>query len=88
MRKLNAILNSCEKFRLWDQLIVLVYRGSIAHGTFVPNSNPGSIDDKDVLGIAMQPNQYFFGLKSFEQFERQDDPWDVLVYDFHKAIRL
>lgn len=23
------------------------YRGSIAHGMYVPNSNPNSIDDKD-----------------------------------------
>jgi len=88
MRKLNDILNSSDKFNLWQQLIVLAYRGSKAHGTYLPNSNPGSIDDIDVLGIAMRPKQYFFGLKSFEQFERQEDEWDVLIYDFHKAIRL
>jgi len=88
MRLLNNILNSSDKFNLWNQLIVLAYRGSIAHNTYVPNSNPNSIDDKDVLGIAMRPKQYFFGLKSFEQFERQEEYWDVLIYDFHKTIRL
>lgn len=88
MRKLNDILNSSDKFNMWSQAIVLAYRGSIAHGTFIPNGNPCSIDDKDVLGIAMPTPQYFFGLKSFEQFERFVDEWDVLIYDFRKAIRL
>lgn len=73
---------------MWEQSIVLAYRGSIAHGTYVPNSNPNSIDDKDVLGIALPPKQYFFGLKSFEQFERFEGEWDVLIYDFRKAVRL
>ena len=87
-RLLNNILNSHDKFDLWEQSIVLAYRGSIAHGTFIPNSNPSSIDDKDILGIALPTPQYFFGLKSFEQFERQEGVWDVLIYDFRKAIRL
>ena len=65
-----------------------MYRGSIAHGTFVPNSNPGSIDDKDVLGIAMPPSRYFWGLKKFEQFEKFEGEWDVLIYDFKKAVNL
>ena len=51
MRLLNNILNSAEQFNMWHQSIVLVYRGSIAHNTFIPNSNPDSIDDKDVLEI-------------------------------------
>lgn len=88
MRQLNNLLNSSDKFNMWHQAIVLAYRGSIAHGTYVPNSNPDSIDDKDVLGIAMPTKQYFFGLKSFEQFERFEGVWDVLIYDFRKAIRL
>ena len=88
MRKLNDILNSSDKFNMWQQAIVLAYRGSMAHGTFIPNSNPSSIDDKDVLGIAMPPKQFFYGLKSFEQFEKFEGEWDVLIYDFRKAIRL
>lgn len=88
MRLLNDLLNTCEKFNIWEQAIVLVYRGSIAHGTFIPNSNPSSIDDKDVLGIAMPTKQYFFGLKNFEQFERFEGEWDILVYNFNKAVRL
>ena len=88
MRKLNDILNSSDKFNMWHHSIVLAYRGSIAHGTFIPNSNPSSIDDKDILGIAMPPSHFFFGLKDFEQFEKFVDEWDVLIYDFKKAVRL
>ncbi|MFA5715578.1 MAG: nucleotidyltransferase domain-containing protein [Candidatus Paceibacterota bacterium] len=88
MRKLNDLLNSYLNFNMWQQSIVLAYRGSIAHGTYVPNSNSTSIDDKDILGIAMPTRQYFFGLKSFEQFEKFEGEWDVLIYDFRKAVRL
>lgn len=76
------------EFDMWKHSICLMYRGSIAHGTFIPNSNPNSIDDKDIIGIAIPPNNYFFGLKSFEQFDKKQEYWDVLVYDFRKFIRL
>lgn len=88
MRLLNQILNEAPQFNMWNQAICLCYRGSIAHGTFIPNTNPNSIDDKDVIGIAIPPLEYFFGLKEFEQFERKQDYWDVLVYDFRKFVRL
>lgn len=32
------------------------YRGSIAHGMYVPNTDPNSIDDKDVMGVCIPPN--------------------------------
>jgi len=88
MRLLNDILYQAPQFDMWRQSILLCYRGSIAHGTFVPNSNPGSIDDKDVIGVAIPTGKYMFGLTSFEQFERQHEYWDVLIYDFRKFVRL
>ena len=87
MRWLNDILREGQ-FPLWDNLIFLCYRGSIAHGTYVLNSNPGSIDDKDVFGVVFPPREYFYGLKTFEQLERKKEYWDVLVYDFRKFIHL
>ena len=87
-RKLNQIFLNAPQFDMWKQSIIIAYRGSIAHGTYVPNSNPGSIDDKDILGIAIPNKEYTFGLKTFEQFERFEGVWDVLIYDFKKAIRL
>jgi len=88
MRNLNKLLSNYSNFNIQQQSIVLAYRGSIAHGTYVPNNNPASIDDKDILGIVMPPRQYFFGLESFEQFEKFEGEWDVLIYDFRKAVRL
>lgn len=88
MRLLNQILNEAPQFNMWTQAIYLGYRGSIAHGTFIPNSNPTSIDDKDIFGIAIPTKEYFFGLKEFEQFERKQEYWDILIYDFRKFIRL
>ena len=76
------------QFHLWDNCLFLCYRGSIAHGTYVPNSSPGSIDDKDVFGVVFPPREYFFGLKTFEQLERKKEYWDVLIYDFRKFIHL
>lgn len=76
---------------MWDYTIGLCYRGSKAHGTYIPNSDPNSIDDIDVLGICMSPKEYMFGLKEFEefeQFEKFHEYWDILIYDFRKAVRL
>lgn len=89
MRLLNNILiNEGGEFNLWDHSIGLCYRGSIAHGTFIPNSNPNSIDDKDVLGVFIPPKEIFFGLKTYDQFEKFEGVWDVLIYDFRKLVRL
>ena len=90
MRLLNDILSNAQVdlFNMWDNSIVLMYRGSLAHGTYIPDSNPGSIDDKDIFGIAMPPRDWFFGLRDFEQFERKEQYWDVLIYDLRKCVRL
>jgi predicted nucleotidyltransferase len=88
MRLLNDILNEAPQFNMWNNAICLMYRGSIAHGTYLPNSNPNSIDDKDIIGIAMPTPSYFFGMKNFEQYEVKKGYWDVLIYDFRKFVRL
>jgi predicted nucleotidyltransferase len=67
------------------------YRGSIAHGTYIPSDDPKSIDDKDIMGIVIPPTQYYLGLKSFgsrgtkEIFEGQ---WDAVFYEARKAMTL
>lgn len=89
MRLLNdALINKDGKFNMWDHTIGLCYRGSKAHGTYIPNSNPNSIDDIDVLGIFLPPKEIMFGLGQYEQFEKFYEYWDILIYDFKKALRL
>ena len=31
--------------------IIVGYRGSIAHGMYLANTDPNSIDDKDIMGV-------------------------------------
>lgn len=76
---------------LGTDAILLAYRGSIAHGTYEPNFKPGSIDDKDAIGVCVPPLDYYFGLKQFGSrgtLEIVRDPWDIVVYEARKAISL
>lgn len=67
------------------------WRGSIAHGTYVPNDDPLSIDDKDLIGICIPSRDYYVGLKEFGSRGTEEivsDPWDIVVYEHRKALRL
>ena len=71
--------------------ILLGYRGSIAHGTYEPNTEPGSIDDVDLMGICVPDIEYYFGLRQWGSRgtrEIMDDPWDIVLYEARKAISL
>lgn len=71
--------------------ILLGYRGSIAHGTYLPNKDPFSVDDKDVIGICIPPIDCYFGLKEFGSRgtkEIMEGEWDIVLFEIRKAIRL
>lgn len=74
-----------------ETAILLAYRGSIAHGTYEPNSEPGSIDDKDAIGVAVPGLDHYIGQRQFGSrgtVEIVRDPWDIVVYEARKAIHL
>jgi predicted nucleotidyltransferase len=76
---------------LGDWNILLAYRGSIAHGTYEPNTKPGSIDDRDLLGVCVPPLEYYYGLKEYGSRgtrEIVDDPWDIVIYEARKTVSL
>jgi predicted nucleotidyltransferase len=76
---------------LSDWSIITVYRGSIAHGLYVPSSNCNSIDDKDIISICIPPIEYYFGLEEYGSRgtrEIKDNEWDIVVYEFKKCIQL
>lgn len=76
---------------LGEWSILTGYRGSIAHGTYVPNSDPHSIDDKDAMALCVPPLDYFYGLSEYGSrgtVEVVRDPWDIVVYEIRKALRL
>ena len=76
---------------LQDWCILLGYRGSMAHGMYVPNTDPDSIDDIDLMGVCVLPLDYYFGLKEYGSRGTREitrDPFDVVIYEVRKMIRL
>lgn len=82
-------LNAEEtKALLPDGLILLGYRGSIAHGTYEPNNNPLSFDDKDIMGVFVSPLEHYFGLDRKEHHEVFIKEWDAVSYEVVKYVSL
>lgn len=74
--------------RLPENLVFLGYRGSQAHGTFVPNTNPNSIDDFDLMGVFVAPIEHYFGFGRNEVVESFPDEYDTVCYELRKFIDL
>lgn len=71
--------------------VLITHRGSIAHGTHVPSDDPNSFDDIDAIGICVPPLDYYFGLRAFGSrgtVEIKEDPWDIVLYEHRKALRM
>lgn len=76
---------------LTDWSILSGYRGSIAHGMYLPNSDPNSVDDKDVMSVCVPPMDYYVGIKHYGRTgtkEVKHNEWDVVIYEALKFIRL
>lgn len=72
-----------------NNLILLGYRGSIAHGMYIPNTDPNSIDDKDIMGIFVAPAEHYVGLSPIkETIEQMKGPWDAVFYEVKKFVKL
>lgn len=69
-------------------VILLGYTGSISHGTQIPSTNPDSIDDIDLMGVAVGSENVYMGLASFEQKETKYKEYDSVVYELKKFFRL
>lgn len=85
----KGITSEYRELEEWSMLTA--YGGSIAHGMYVPNSDPDSIDDKDVMSICVPPLEYYFGLRNYGSKgtrEIKKDEWDIVVYEALKFISL
>lgn len=71
-----------------DTLIFLCFRGSISHGTYIPNSDPNSIDDKDIIGCYIKPLNHYFGFGGNEHKEKSHGKWDSICYEIRKLTNL
>lgn len=76
---------------LGEWCILHGYRGSIAHGMYVPSTDPNSIDDKDTMAVCVPPKDYYFGLREYGSKgtkEIQRDEWDIVIYEARKFVSL
>jgi hypothetical protein len=71
-----------------DGLISLCWRGSVAHGMYVPKSDPDSIDDKDIMGIYIAELEHYLGWARRDVYEKWEGEWDCVFYELRKMIAL
>ena len=71
-----------------ENLILLGYRGSIAHNMYIPSTDPDSIDDKDIMGVYIAPIEHYIGFGRDDVKERFIGEWDAVSYEVRKFIRL
>jgi predicted nucleotidyltransferase len=73
------------------KILFSCFRGSIAHGMYVPSLDPNSVDDDDYFACVLAPREHYLGLTKWgssdtkEIFEGNDD---VLAYEFRKLVNL
>ena len=87
----SDILRDYPELDTWS--VLHGYRGSISHGTYLPNSDPNSIDDKDTMAVVIPPMSYFIGLSGYGgkgkgTREVKRNEWDIVIYDIRKFIHL
>lgn len=71
--------------------IFLGWRGSVAHGTYIPPSEPDAIDDIDVIGVVIPEPRYYFGLQEWGSRgtkEIKRGHVDAVFYELRKMINL
>lgn len=69
----------------------LAYRGSIAHGMFIPSTDPKSIDDIDLMGFVFGSRENYLGLHEWASRgtrEIKEGAYDVVLYEIRKAVTL
>ncbi|HZJ42841.1 MAG TPA: nucleotidyltransferase domain-containing protein [Pyrinomonadaceae bacterium] len=71
-----------------EGLISLCWRGSMAHGMYVPKNDPDSIDDKDVMGIYIGPLEHYLGFDRKDVYEKWEGEWDCVFYELRKFVGL
>jgi uncharacterized protein len=69
-------------------LIYLGWRGSVAHGMYIPSDDPDSIDDKDVMGVYVNPIEHYLGFGRNEVKEKWEGQYDCVFYEVRKMVSL
>lgn len=88
LERIAERFNATHKFDFAAHCVMLCYVGSTSHGTSIPSTEVGGIDDVDLMAVVLPPPHYIVGLNEFEHWVSQWDELDVVVYSFHKFVRL
>lgn len=75
-------------FDIVDRLVLLAWRGSSAHGTYIPPEDPNSIDDKDLVGVIIPPPRFSLGLSQWDHTASIKGVWDIELHSYQKYVRL
>ncbi len=82
---------------LVDNLILLGYRGSIAHNMYIPSTDPISVDDIDIMGVFLAPEDFYIGLSQSRsvnpqtvEIKKEIDGiiWDCVYYELRHFIKM
>ena len=80
---------------LIENTILLGYRGSVAHNLYIPNTDPNSIDDIDLMGVFVAPPNFYLGIgqhrnSQTKEISKEIDGmmWDCVYYELQKFVRL
>lgn len=72
-----------------NNVILAGYRGSVAHGMYIPDTDPNSIDDIDLMGVFLAPVEHYIGItKTKETVENFVGKYDCVSYAFIKFVKL
>lgn len=70
---------------------LLAYRGSIAHGMYVPSADPASIDDVDLMGVVLGSERNYLGMQDWGSRgtrEVKQGKYDCVYYELKKMVSL
>jgi len=86
---------------LVPNLILLGYRGSISHNMYIPNTDPNSVDDIDLIGVFLASPDFYIGVKDPDVPKKLQEKgtreikkvidgvlWDCVYYELRKFVTL
>lgn len=95
MYKTNIILKKLKSKEIEmiynPDSILTMYRGSIAHNMYTPDTDSDSIDDIDLMLVCVPPIDNYFGLKQYGSRgtkEIKQGKWDIVLYEVRKFINM
>lgn len=72
-------------------MVLLGFRGSIAHNTFVDPTDPVGVDDIDLMGAVVPAKRFVLGLREWGSRgtkEITSGPYDIVLYTMQKLVSL